>query len=109
MAYYVGCGGSTGSNNWNWMGTESIAALEFFVLGAFGGSAASQRYYYTYADTRANIVEGATVEIDYIIFGAKGDLKTFTSYIEDESISVSKSISESESIAAAATATTAAA
>jgi hypothetical protein len=108
MAYYVGLGGSTGSNNWNWMGAESCTALQFFVLGAFGGSAASQRYYYTYADTRANIVEGATVEIDYIIFGAKADLNSFTSYIEDESVSVSKSISESESIAAAATATTAA-
>ena len=108
MAYYVGLGGSTGSNNWNWMGAEACTALQFFVLGAFGGSAASQRYYFTYADTRANIVEGATVEIDYIIFGAKADLNSFTSYIEDESVSVSKSISESESIAAAATATTAA-
>ena len=105
MAYYVGLGGSTGSNNWNWMGVDEVAALEFFVLGAFGGSSASQRYYYTYADTRANIVAGATVEIDYITFGAKADLNSFTSAIEDESISISKSESE----AAAATATTAAA
>ncbi|MBQ2988082.1 MAG: hypothetical protein IJD59_03160 [Clostridia bacterium] len=110
MAYYAGLGGSTGSNNWNWMGTESVAALEFFVLGAFGGSATSKAA--AYGDTRANIVEGATVEIDYIIFGAKADLNSYTSYIEDvynESVSISKSISVSESEAAAATATTAAA
>ena len=118
MAYNVGVGGSTGSNNWNWMGTDYCSALEFFVLGAYGSSA--YRNAFTYGDTRANIVAGATVEIDYIIFGEKGELKNFTSYIEDESISVSKSESESISIVesisasiseseAAATATTAAA
>ena len=112
--YYVYCGGATGSNNWNWMGNEAITAFQFFVLGAYGGSAASGRYYFTYADTRANIVEGATVEIDYIIFGKDTtELDKFQSNIESESISISESISESisksESEAAAATATTAAA
>ena len=110
MAYNVGVGGSTGSNNWNWMGADACTALEFFVLGAYAGSAKSKAF--TYGDTRANIVEGATVEIDYIIFGAKADLNSFTSYAQDaydESVSISKSISVSESEAAAATATTAAA
>ena len=112
--YYVYCGGSTSSNNWNWMGNEAISAFQFFVLGAYGGSAASGRYYFTYADTRANIVEGATVEIDYIIFGKDTtELNKFQSNIESESISesiaISESISKSESEAAAATATTAAA
>ena len=109
MAYNVGVGGSTGSNNWNWMGTEACVAVEFFVLGAFGGAA--YRKGFEFADTRENIVAGATVEIDYIIFGAKADLNSFTSYIQDaynESVSISKSISVSESEAAAATATTAA-
>ena len=110
MAYYVGLGGSTGSNNWNWMGADACTALEFFVLGAYAGSAAAKGF--TYGDTRGNIVEGATVEIDYIIFAAKADLNSFTSYAQDaynESVSISKSISVSESEAAAATATTAAA
>ena len=111
--YYKDLGGDLGSNNWNWMGNSDITALQFFVLGALGGSAASQRYYFTYADTRANIVEGATVEIDYIIFGDNTtELDKFTSNIEDdynESVSISESISKSESEAAAATATTAAA
>jgi hypothetical protein len=110
MAYNVGIGGSTGSNNWNWMGAEACTALEFFVLGAYSGSAASKGF--TYGDTRGNIVAGATVEIDYIIFGAKADLNSFTSYDQDaynESVSISVSISKSESEAAAATATTAAA
>ena len=112
--YYVYCGGSTSSNNWNWMGNDAITAFQFFVLGAYGGSAASGRYYFTYADTRANIVEGATVEIDYIIFGKDTtELNKFQSNIESESISesiaISESISKSESEAAAATATTAAA
>ena len=109
MAYNVGLGGSTGSNNWNWMGAEACTALEFFVLGAYAGSAAAKGF--TYGDTRGNIVEGATVEIDYIIFAAKADLNSFTSYLQDaynESVSISKSISVSESEAAAATATTAA-
>ena len=82
MAYYVGAGGSTGSNNWNWMGTNSVYGLQFFVLGAYGGSATTQGF--IYGDTRANIVAGATVEIDYIIFGAKADLNSYTSYIEDQ-------------------------
>ena len=112
--YYVYCGGSTSSNNWNWMGNEAISAFQFFVLGAYGGSAASNRYYFTYADTRANIVEGATVEIDYIIFGKDTtELDKFQSNIESssisESVAISESISKSESEAAAATATTAAA
>ena len=109
MAYNVGIGGSTGSNNWNWMGAEACTALEFFVLGAYAGSATAKGF--TYGDTRANIVEGATVEIDYIIFAPKANLNSFTSYAQDaynESVSISKSISVSESEAAAATATTAA-
>jgi hypothetical protein len=85
MVNYVELGGSTSSNNWNWMGVEPCNSLQFFVLGAFGGSAASGRYYYTYADTRANIVEGASVEIDYILFGTSPEaLNGYTSYIEDE-------------------------
>ena len=109
MAYYVGTGGSTGSNNWAWA-QSPMCSLQFYVLGAYAGSATSRAF--KYADTRANIVAGATVEIDYIIFGAKGDLNSFTSYLQDaynESVSISKSISVSESEAAAATATTAAA
>ena len=109
MAYNVGVGGSTGSNNWNWLGTEAVTSVQFFVLGAFGGAA--YRKGFEFADTRANIVKGATVEIDYIIFGAKADLNSFTSYDQDvynESVSISKSISVAESEAAAATATTAA-
>ena len=116
MAYAVGTGAeSCGANNWSWSGTNPLASMEFYVLGAYGGGAT--RPFFKYADTRANIVEGATVEIDYIIFGnTSKDLNTFTSYIQDEyneSVSISKSIatSISESISAleAATATTAAA
>ena len=107
--YYVYCGGSTSSNNWNWMGNDAITAFQFFVLGAYGGSAASGRYYFTYADTRANIVEGATVEIDYIIFGKDTtELNKFQSNIESESISISEYESKSIAEAEAATATTAA-
>ena len=113
MAYYVGLGHGTGSNNWNWMGTNACSSIQFLVLGAYGGRPTSGRLHYGYADTRANIVAGATVEIDYIIFGSsKANLNSFTSYLEDaynESVSISASISKSESEAAAATATTAAA
>lgn len=110
MAYYVGTGGGTGSNNWNWSGENPICALQFFVLGAYGGPAYCPAF--EYGDTRANIKAGNSVEIDYITFGAKADLNSFKSYLEDaydESVSISKSISVSESEAAAATATTAAA
>ena len=115
FGYAVGTGHGTGANNWTWSGNNSIASIEFYVLGAYGSSAT--RPLFAYGDTRANIVEGATVEIDYITFGnSSGDLNKYTSYIQDvynESVSVSKSISESisksESEAAAATATTAAA
>ena len=96
----VANGGSIGSNNWNWLSGE-VCSLQFFVLGAYGGSSASERAYFTYADTRTNIVEGATVEIDYIIFGTKDGVNDYTSYIEDvynESVSISKSISESISL-----------
>jgi hypothetical protein len=115
MAYAVGIGQeSCGANNWSWSGTNPLASMEFYVLGAYGGGAT--RPFFKYADSRANIVEGATVEIDYIIFGNTAkDLNTFTSYIQDEyneSVSISKSVaaSISESISAleAATATTAA-
>ena len=113
MAYYVGLGHSTGSNNWNWMGANECSSIQFLVLGAYGGRPTSGRVHYGYADTRANIVEGATVEIDYILFGAsKANLNTFTSNIEDASVSASIAESISVSIAeseAAATATTAAA
>ena len=109
MAYWVGVGNSTGSNNWNWMGENQVCSAQFFLLGAYGGPA--YRAAFEYGDTRANIKAGNSVELDYIIFGAKADLGSFTSYIEDvynESVSISKSISVSESEAAAATATTAA-
>lgn len=109
MAYYVGVGNGTGSNNWNWMGTKIVCAVQFFPLGAYGGPAYCPAF--EYGDTRANIKAGDSVEIDYIIFGAKADLNSFTSNIQDvydASVSVSKSISVSESEAAAATATTAA-
>ena len=109
MAYYVGLGGGIGSNNWAWAGTQEIVALRFYVLGAYGGPAYCPAF--DYGDSRAFIEEGDSIEIDYIIFGAKDNLKTFTSYAEDaynESVSISKSISVAES-EAAATATTAAA
>ena len=113
MAYYVGLGHGTGSNNWNWMGTNACSSIQFLVLGAYGGRPTSGRLHSGYADTRANIVAGATVEIDYIIFGSsKANLNSYTSYNQDaynESVSISESISKSESEAAAATATTAAA
>jgi hypothetical protein len=112
--YRVGAGlTGTGSNNWNWIGaTSEVSGLRFWLLGAYGVH--SYRTYFDYADARKNIVKDATVEVDYITFGASSaDLNKYTSKIEDESISISNSIKESisisESIAAAATATTAAA
>jgi hypothetical protein len=82
MLEHVANGGSINSNNWYFMGSEPCTALEFFVLGAYGGAA--NRAGFTYGDTRANIVEGASVEIDYIIFGANNELLNgYTSYIED--------------------------
>jgi len=101
--YYVGQGGSILSNNWNWAGTQEFTGLQFFVLGAFGGNAANGRAYFTYADTRANIKKGASIEIDYILFGdSVTSLNAYTSHIQDvynESVSVSRSISISESLA----------
>ena len=82
MLEHVANGGSTGSNNWNWMGTDPCSALEFFVLGAHGGNATSIGF--ANFDTRANIVKGASVEIDYILFGSSAEaLDGYTSYIED--------------------------
>ena len=109
MAYYVGTGGGTGSNNWAWAGEQAMVAMRFYVLGAYGGPAYCPAF--DYGDTRANIKAGDSIEIDYIIFGAKADLNSFVSYDEkayNESVSISKSISVSISEAAAATATTAA-
>jgi len=97
--YYLGNGGSTGANNWNWMGQAEVNSLRFFVLGCYGNGA--YRAYYNYADTRANIVKDATVEIDYIAFAAeKAHFSNFTSNIEDVYLSESASKSESESISA---------
>ena len=116
--YYVGTGGSTGSNNWAWMGANECNALRFYVLGSYGNRAYLD--FYNYADTRANITKDDQVEIDYILFAPnKADFNTFVSNIESssisESISVSASIAESESLSAsiaeseaALTATTAA-
>ena len=98
FGYAVGTG-ATGisANNWTWSGRNPIDSLEFFFLGAYGGSAS--RPLFAYSDNRANIVEGATVEIDYIIFANSArELNGYTSYIQDvynESVSVSKSISQS--------------
>jgi hypothetical protein len=110
----------TGSNNWNWMAADTeVFSLRFWFLGAYGVHFNTD--YFSYADTRANIKAGNTVEVDYVIFApTTGDLNKFTSNIEDLYISESNSIKESESISAsisksiadseaAATATTAAA
>ena len=104
----------TGSNNWSWIAaTSEVHSLRFYLLGSTC-PVISNESYFAYADTRANIKEGNTVEVDYILFApTTGDFKKFQSKIESESSSIAESISisikESESIAAAATATTAAA
>ena len=98
--YEVGAGiTGTGANNWNWMGTNEVSGLRFWFLGAYGVH--SYRSYFDYADARANIVKDATVEVDYVTFGASAaDLNKYTSNIEDLWISESNSIKESESISA---------
>ena len=79
---YVANGGSINSNHWNWISPDGeVCGLRFYVLGAYGGSADTVGF--AYADTRANIVKGATAEIDYIIFGMKDNIDSYTSYMED--------------------------
>ena len=105
----------TGSNNWNWIDHANGAVvddLRFFFLGAYAPH--FDEDYFDYADTRANIKAGESVEVDYVLFGSSSSvLNKYQSNIESASISESNSIKESisisESIAAAATATTAAA
>ncbi len=100
---------STGSNNWNWMAADTeVFSLRFWFLGAYGVHFNTD--YFSYADTRANIKAGNTVEVDYVIFApTTGDLNKFTSKIEDESKSISESISISISESEAAAASTSAA
>lgn len=70
--------GKGGGNNWYWNVTNSMAAVKFHLLGAYGRSSVGG------SDSRANIKAGARVEVDYIVFGSSIEqLNGYTSYAED--------------------------
>lgn len=64
-------------NNWIWSGDNLLSAIRFHFLGAYSPNYSSE------TDSRKFIKSGATVEIDYIVFGESiQQLETYKSKSE---------------------------